>query len=308
MRAAIIDIGTNTFNLLVGERGPTLSILHSEERPVFLGQGGMEHGIIAEDAMERGMVVLREFARQAAEMGVERINAFGTSALRNARNAHVFVGRAREQLGIDITVIAGEKEADLILAGVRQAVSFTAKPMLVMDIGGGSIEFILATDRATMWKRSFELGMTRLRERFDPSDPLTIEEQFRIGQHLDHHLEPLWAVMDRHWPAALVGSAGSFDTLAAMVAAERGTTIEAGDRTFSFDHVAFDNAKERLLPMSRAERLLIPGLPAYRVDTIALAMLAIERVLMRGIGTLHWSRYALKEGAAMDAWLRPTMS
>ncbi len=195
-------------------------------------------------------------------------------------------------------MIGGEEEADLILAGAREAVHFGAKPMLVMDIGGGSIEFILATDKALMWKRSFELGMTRLLERFRPADPLSIEDQFRIGEHLDFHLEPLWAVMDRHWPAALVGTAGSFDTLAAMVAAERGSTIEAGDRTFTFDHVEFNSVKEHLMPMQRTDRLRVPGLPAYRVETITLAMLTIERVLMRGIGTIHWSRFALKEGAA----------
>ena len=110
--------------------------------------------------------------------------------------------------------------------------------------------------------------------------------------------------MDRHWPVALVGSAGSFDTLAAMVAAERGTTIEAGDRTFTFDHIAFEAMKDRLIRMPRAERLQVPGMPAYRVDTIVLAMLAIERVLMRGIGTIHWSRFALKEGAAFHELMR----
>lgn len=298
---AIIDIGTNTFNLLVCERMSGLRVVYSEERPVFLGQGGIEQGIITDEAMERGMVVLRAFANKARTMGAARITAFGTSALRSARNAGAFVHRVHQELGIPITVITGDEEAGLILQGVRHAVNFTAKPMLVMDIGGGSIEFILATDKALMWKRSFELGMTRLRERFHPSDPLTIEEQFRIGEHLDFHLEPLWAVMDRHWPAALVGSAGSFDTLAAMVAVERGTTIEAGDRTFNFDHVEFGTVMERLMGMSRAERSLIPGMPEYRVDTICLAMLTIERVLMRGIETLHWSRYALKEGAALSA-------
>ncbi len=296
---AIIDIGTNTFNLLVGERSGALRILHSEERPVFLGKGGIEQGLITEEAMQRGMTVLREFADTARDMGAEQTTAFGTSALRNARNAGVFVAQVREQLGIHITVITGDEEADMILAGVRHAVTFAAKPMLVMDIGGGSIEFMLATGKALMWKRSFELGMTRLRERFKPDDPLSIEEQFRIGEHLDFHLQPLWAIMDRHWPIALVGSAGSFDTLAEMVAAERGTTIDADDLTFTFGHIEFNSVKERLMPMQRAERLVVPGMPAYRVDTIGLALIAIERVLMRSIDTIHWSRYALKEGAVL---------
>jgi exopolyphosphatase/guanosine-5'-triphosphate,3'-diphosphate pyrophosphatase len=223
---------------------------------------------------------------------------FGTSALRNAWNAEDFTSRAKRELDIDITIIPGEEEADLILAGVRQAISFTGKPMLVMDIGGGSIEFILATDKATMWKRSFEIGATRLLERFSPADPLSIEEHFRIAAHLDARLEPLFAVMDRHWPAALVGSAGSFDTLAELVAVERGGTLTAGEHTMAFNSMEFDAIKEQLIGSTRAERAGMKAIPEYRVDTLPLALIAIERVLQHGIDELHWSKYALKEGAA----------
>lgn len=300
MRIAIIDLGTNTFNLLVAERDAvgTFRVLHSEEVPVFLGKGGIEKGLIATDAVERGLNALARFSATAKQLGAERITGFGTSALRNARNAPEFVSAAKERFGIDIQVIPGDEEAALILEGVRQAVTFTTKPMLVMDIGGGSIEFILATNNALMWKRSFELGVTRLRERFPGADPLSLEDQLRIGEHLDFHLEPLWAVMDRHWPTTLVGSAGSFDTLAAMVAGTERRSLSDEEITLPFTHIAFDALKDRLMGMDRAERLLVPGLPEHRVDTIPYALIAVERVLMRGITDLRWSRYALKEGAA----------
>ncbi|MBK9286935.1 MAG: phosphatase [Flavobacteriales bacterium] len=300
MRIAIIDLGTNTFNLLVAERDAngTLRVLHSEEVPVFLGKGGIEKGLIAADAFERGLNALERFSATGKQLGAERITGFGTSALRNARNAPAFVSAAKERFGFDIQVIPGDEEAALILEGVRQAVTFTTKPMLVMDIGGGSIEFILATNKALMWKRSFELGVTRLRERFQGTDPLSLEDQLRIGEHLDFHLEPLWAVMDRHWPTTLIGSAGSFDTLAAMVAGTEGRQQNDEEFALPFTHIAFDALKDRLMAMDRAERLLVPGLPEHRVDTIPYALIAVERVLMRGITDLHWSRYALKEGAA----------
>ena len=301
MRIAINDLGTNTFNLLVAETDPSLRLLHSEELGVFLGRGGIERGVIAPDAMERGLIASARLVRQAKELGAERITAIGTSALRNARNSAVFTERVREELGIDIHIIPGDEEADLILEGVRQAVPFGSKPMLVMDIGGGSIEFILATDRALMWKRSFELGVTRLRDRFDPADPLSLSEQLRIGAHLDAQLEPLWAMMDRHWPTTLVGSAGSFDTLAAMIAAERGGEPPGDAVTLAFTVHEFDALKERLLMLPREDRLLIPGLPEYRVDTLPLALIAIERVIAHGIEQLRWSRHALKEGAAVRA-------
>lgn len=299
MRAAIIDLGTNTFNLLVAERaGGSLRILHSSETPVFLGRGGIEKGVIAPDAAERGMSALREHVATAKAHGAEKITGFGTSALRNARNAADFLRRAKQELDLDITVIPGAEEAALILDGVRQAVAFGKQPMLVMDIGGGSIEFILATDKALMWKRSFELGVTRLRERFSPSDPIRVEEESRIAAHLDDQLAPLWNLLDVHGPAALVGSSGSFDSLARIIGAQRGIELPDDATSTEFTALEFSELKERIMVMSREERVGLPGLPAHRVDTIALALIAIERVLACGIERIIWSRYALKEGAA----------
>ncbi len=302
MPSAIIDLGTNTFNLLVFERTVVdgLRIIHAEERPVFLGRGGIEKGVITPEAMTRGLKVLAAFREIARTHGAERISGFGTSALRNARNANEFVQQALQDHGITITVIPGDQEAELILAGARQAVAFTAKPALVMDIGGGSIEFILATNKALMWKRSFELGVTRLRDRIPISDPITVEEEARIAAHLDDRLEALYAIIERHEPHLLIGSAGSFDSITAMIAAERGDTIASEDRTMTFAALEFDALKERLLRMDRGARMAQPGLPEYRVDTLPYALIAIERVLSTGgIRDMAWSRYALKEGAAV---------
>jgi exopolyphosphatase/pppGpp-phosphohydrolase len=104
--------------------------------------------------------------------------------------------------------------------------------------------------------------------------------------------------MDRHWPDTLVGSAGSFDTLAAMIVEGTGRGLGTNEVTLAFDHVAFDALKDRLMALPRSERAQVPGMPEHRVDTVCHALIAIERVLMRGITDLRWSRYALKEGAA----------
>ncbi|MBL7962947.1 MAG: hypothetical protein JNM31_03795 [Flavobacteriales bacterium] len=299
---AIIDLGTNTFNLLVfeGDADGKLHVLHSLELPVFLGRGGIERGVIADDAFARGMDALRMHVGTARGMGATHIRGFGTSALRNSANAGDFLRAAWNELALPIDVVPGEEEASLILDGVRQAVPFGARPMLVMDIGGGSIEFILATDKALMWKRSFELGVTRLRERIPLSDPPTVEEELRLAAHLDHHLEPLWAVIERHEPHVLVGSAGSFDSLARMVCAARGEALEQGTTALTFTAQEFDALKEQLMELDRSARLNMPGLPEHRVDTMAYALVAIDRVLLAGgIRDMLWSAYALKEGAAV---------
>ncbi|MBK9536672.1 MAG: hypothetical protein IPO10_16150 [Flavobacteriales bacterium] len=196
-------------------------------------------------------------------------------------------------------MISGNEEAELILAGVRQAVAFTRKPMLIMDIGGGSIEFILATDKALMWKRSFELGVTRLRDRIPVSDPITLSEEERIAQHLDDQLDPLYAIIERHEPHVLIGSAGSFDSLASIISTERHEPLLNDAKTMNFTALEFDALRDKLMRMTRTERLNVPGLPEHRVDTLPYALIAIDRVLTAGaIRELAWSKYALKEGAA----------
>jgi exopolyphosphatase/guanosine-5'-triphosphate,3'-diphosphate pyrophosphatase len=298
--SAIIDLGTNTFNLLVFTRDEQgLRVVHSVELPVFLGRGGVERGVIADDAFARGIAALEQHRAMALAHGATSIRGFGTSALRNASNGTRFVEEVRSKLGIPITIIPGEEEAGLILDGVRQAVRFTGRPALVMDIGGGSIEFILATDKALMWKQSYEVGTTRLRERMPLSEPCTLDEESRVAEHLDARLEALCAVIDRHEPHVLIGSAGSFDTLAAMVVAARGATLGPEATSLEFAAAEFDALKDRLMRMTRAERLRMPGLPEHRVDTILYALIATERVLQAGgIRDMIWSRYSLKEGAA----------
>ena len=302
MRIAIIDLGTNTFKLLVGERpqgrSTGLQVLHTEEVSVFLGRGGVEKGIITEEATARGMATLYALMAKAEELGAEQVRGFGTSALRNARNGKAFAEQVQAELSLTIDIIPGEEEAALILDGVRQAVPFGKKPMLVMDIGGGSTEFILATEKSLMWKHSFELGTTRLFERFPAIDPMGMDTQLRMAAHVDAQLEALWSVVDRHWPTILIGSAGSFDSIAAMIAFERGTAIGTDAMTLEFDTTEFDALKDKILATTRAEREVVPGLPAHRVDTIIPALMLIERVLLHGIEHLRWSKYSLKEGAA----------
>ncbi len=297
---AIVDLGTNTFKLLVCDRADGgLRVIHREELPVYLGRGGIEQGMIAAEAMERGMAALRSFRATALSHGLHTLQGFGTSALRNARNADAFVQRAKAELDIDISIIPGEEEAALILDGVRQAVTLDETPALIMDIGGGSTEFIIATADAMHWKRSFEVGVTRLLERFPVKDPMTGAEEAPITQHLTAHLGPLRDALDRYKPNLLIGSAGSFDTLAAMIAAQQREILSPERTSIRFTLEAFVELKDRLMCMDRSARLQVPGLPEHRVDTIPYALLQIAHVLeVGGMPALAWSRYALKEGAA----------
>ena len=305
MPRAIIDLGTNTFNLLVfdpdrssaGQIG--LKIIHQEEIPVFLGKDGLERGVIGREAFDRGLAALDRIMLIVRSQGLSEAKGFGCSTFRNAANAKDLI-RAAAERGIRIEVVAGSEEAAIILEGVRLAVPFTSKPALVMDIGGGSIEFILATNKALMWKQSFEIGVTRIRERIPIGEPIGVDEEMRIAEFFDAQLEPLWQIIDRHEPHLLIGSAGSFESIATMLGATVNGPIQSDQRSYSFTTDRFDDLKDRLFRLSREERSNFPGLPAHRIDTMIYAMVAIDRVVVAsGIREMAWSRYSLKEGAAI---------
>ena len=299
---AVVDLGTNTFNLLIAEmRGDELFVVHSEDVGVGLGKGGIEKGAIASDAFERGINTLIRFRETADEHGVTSINGYGTSMLRNASNGRQFRDEALKQAQIPITIIKGTDEAGYIIEGVRQAVQFGKKPSLVIDIGGGSTEFILATKDAILWKHSFEIGTTRLLERVAMSDRITMDEQLRMSEHIEMQLGLLWGAIEKHHPNTLVGSAGSFDTIADMVLAKRGESASDDRINLEFRPDEFHDVMEDLLSLSRSERSNYPGLPDYRIDTIIPSLLIIDTVLQKGITRIWWSRYSLKEGAAWRA-------
>ena len=177
MITAILDFGTNTFNLLIAERKERgFSILHTSKQPVKLGKGGIQANRIAPDAKERGFVAIQNLMEIIALYDVDEIRAFATSAIRNAANGEKFTEDVYRKFGFRVRVIPGEREAELIYKGVRQAVSFDETNMMILDIGGGSNEFIICNIKGIVWKHSFELGMARLMELFTLSDPITSEE------------------------------------------------------------------------------------------------------------------------------------
>jgi len=227
-------------------------------------------------------------------------------------------------------VIKGTDEAGYIVDGVRQAVPFGKKPALIIDIGGGSVEFIMASQAAILWKHSFELGTTRLLERIGMSDPISMPEQLRMSEHLHVQLSLLWRMMEKHRPNVLVGSAGSFDSLAEMVhcllrqarpyriglAQDDNNAEESQEaQSNSFDELItsafspneFYAIMDLLMPIQHSERLSYPGLPPYRVDTIIPALVIIDVVLQHDISQIHWSRYSMKEGVAWYTLVKGTI-
>ena len=299
MKKAIIDLGTNTFHLMIFEGA---EILFKSSIAAKIGMGGINKGYITEDGINRGIDVLKIFKKKLDEHQVSLANtfAFGTSAIRNANNQTEFLDKVKINTGIDISVIDGDKEAELIYMGVSKAVKIE-KTSLIVDIGGGSVEFILCNPEKILWMRSFEIGGQRLIERFMKKDPISSSEINRLEEYLRMELLPLTNAIHQYQPDVLIGSSGSFDTLNDMLFWNKTNDIAPSDLTgFDYPIEEFWNAFESLVFASREERMALGGMIPLRVDMIVVAACLIKYLIISyGIKEIKISKYALKEGAML---------
>jgi exopolyphosphatase/guanosine-5'-triphosphate,3'-diphosphate pyrophosphatase len=303
LRIAIIDLGTNTFNLLiVGFENNITTRIHTSKNAVKLGEGGFSEKVIREDAFKRGLLAFGEHMEVAKSMGCERVYAFATSAIRGASNGKEFIKTIYQQFKVKVDVINGDREAELIYQGVRSSGVLTEERMLIMDIGGGSTEFIIADQYRVYWKESFMLGAARVLENFTPSDPIKQVEISIIENHLRLAAENMFVAVEQFPVTALVGSSGSFDSIVDMIKASRGQEPNSEMERFNAISINdYETIHHRVINSTREERLNIPGLIPLRVDFIVIASIFIQLVMREcGIRQLWQSGYALKEGVVTE--------
>lgn len=296
MPTAIIDLGTNTFHLLIFEGE---NILFKESIPAKIGKGGISQGVISEEGILRALNVLNTFRKEIDNQGVslDKVFAVGTSAIRNAGNKDEFVERVLDETGIKIQVISGEEEAELISLGVKKAMSIS-ETSLIIDIGGGSVEFVICNDEKIFWKHSFEIGGQRLMDKFMKSDPISMRSVQMMDDFFREKLLPLANACHQYAPKVLIGSSGSFDTLIDMqYMKEKGNLPTNDEVSFEYSVEEFYRAYDELIFKNHAERMQIAGMIELRVDMIVVAMCLIRFVVQSlEIQQIKVSSYALKEG------------
>ena len=310
-RLALIDMGTNTFHLLIVELpvapGQPPHELVRTKAGVRLGEGGISQGEIAPEPYARALHTLAGFKEEMELHGVTRVRATATSAMRVARNGPDLVRDISERFGIEVEVIAGGREAELIWRGVREAVPLGPERHLLMDIGGGSVEFILANDHEIFWKQSFEIGAQRLLDQFfpDPSGILPAASLAAEQAYFDTVLAPMVAAVQELKPVGLVGASGSFDSLADMQLGRLRTEKELPPRT-ELALSSFQASYAHLLSRDHAQRLALPGILPMRADMLVVAAVLIDWVLgITGITRLQTSAFALKEGLLAEMLEKP---
>jgi len=299
---AVIDIGTNTINLLIAsQQGGKLVSNRFERIPAHLGRGGMQQGVLTPEAMGRGLDALRTHLATCKEKGVEIAKTTATSAVRSCSNGQVFVDRVFKELGLAIEIISGDREAELIWKGVRLTGLLDSGPAIIMDVGGGSTEFILADALEIVWKKSYMLGVTRLRERFEASDPFTAQQEVDMRTVIHQELHELWSHLDQHPCDRLIGASGSFNSVSMMLAGAGKESI--ADIHEPIDIAAYDALSQRLRSSNEESRRAYPGLVPDRVKTMPYSALLMDVVIdsMPAL-EMHRSSYALKEGLLSEVF------
>ncbi|MDR3235192.1 MAG: hypothetical protein LBT48_00490 [Prevotellaceae bacterium] len=288
-------MGTNVYNLLLAEVSNGMwTRVHEMKQPARLGDGGLGGGMLTEQAFRSAAHAMSQLTAQlAAWGGAEKTYALATSAVREAKNGVDFAQFIEKEYHISVQIISGDREAELICKGIRQGAPLTGEPVLMLDIGGGSNEFIIANDKEMFWKQSFPLGMARLLEKFKPSNPITAQETTCVQQYLDAALDALWKALEPYKITTLVGSSGSFDTYRAMLAAH---TADA-EPSYPIAPDDFNALYAALLHSAAEERRAMKGMTPVRVDFIVLAVIFTHLVIRKAhITNILQCSYSLKEG------------
>jgi exopolyphosphatase / guanosine-5'-triphosphate,3'-diphosphate pyrophosphatase len=285
-RVAAVDCGTNSIRLLIadvdGEGAEAkLTDVVREMRVVRLGQGVDATGELAQEALDRTFAAAADYAALIRDHGAGKVRFVATSATRDARNRQVFVDGIRELLGVEPEVITGDEEAALSFAGASSVLpSRGADPVLVVDLGGGSTEFVLGDSNGVIAAKSVDVGCVRMTERHLRNDPPSPEQIAAAEADVDDAITRAGLAVPLERTTAVVGVAGSVTTITAhalrlpeyIPAAIHGTELPLG---------VISDACTELLEMPRAARAGLPYMHPGRVDVIGAGGLVWRRVLER---------------------------
>lgn len=302
MRLAAIDVGSNSLHMVIAdlEPGGQLKVVDRVKEVARLGRRAFSTGRLGAPAMDLALHTLSNFRRLAEVRQVDRIRAIATSAVREARNRAEFLRRIRRSTGLRVEVISGAEEARMIFAAARYALGLDGGPHLLLDVGGGSVELVLARDREAVWMHSVPLGVWRLTERFLHDDPPSRRQVARLERHLEQVLGGPLREARRAGVARVIGTSGTVNSLIAMVCAARGDHC-AKLHGAAASAVEIARLRRRLLARESAERERLPGADAKRSDLLPAAAVLADYVLAASAaGELAACSWALREGVLLE--------
>ena len=295
-RIAVIDLGSNTFHLLICEidKNGSWITLHKEREYVKLADGAMD--MIDENGVQRAIETMTRFRHLIQEYQVKRTRAIGTAVLRESRNGLEVADKISSITGISIEIIDGHQEARYILNGIRSALPNLDHYGLIMDIGGGSVEFILFKDEEIAFEESFKIGVAILYRMYHRSDPISDAEIHQLEQELENQLTSLKEALIKTSTYYLIGASGSFEVLNDVLP-RKATSTHWSELEIS----GIVNVLERVIHADLDDRKRMPEIPPERVDYIVVAYLLIRYLIkMTPPQKLFYCDFAMKEGVVEE--------
>ena len=298
-----MDLGTNTFHLLIVEGSPIdfKEIVH-EQQAVKLGEGGINKGLIQPAAFERGIKTMQQYQQLILNQNVEQVRAMATSALRSAANGKDFIKEVKEKTNIDVEIIDGDAEAGYIYKGVKAGGCLSEQNSLIVDIGGGSVEFIICNNKHIHWKQSFEIGAARLMDKFHRTDPIPPESINALNIYLNDCLKDLLSAASNYPIGNLIGSSGVFESYAEVIELSKDNPFDLKKtNNYIFDQTCLLALIEKIVLSTHQDREITKGILPIRVDMIVTASLLTRFIIEKlKIAKVQMSTNSLKEGVLAE--------
>lgn len=300
-RIAAIDLGTNSFHSVlvdIYDDGSFYTIDRFKEMVLLSEKGVGNH--LSEGAMDRGIAALQKIKTLCDHQNVDLILAYATSAIREADNGGDFIQRAIDEVGLKINAIPGRLEAEMIGYAIRHAVKIDESPVLMMDVGGGSTEFLIGNINSTWFVTSLKVGVARMASRFITTDPVSDAEISQLRHHFSEQLKAVTQAQEANRVDLLIGSSGTMENIAQMIARMQGESPSLSLNELEFSAEQFFKLYKKIIPMDRKRRAKVKGLEEKRVDLIVPGLVLVDFVIRNyGISRVKISDQALREGIVL---------
>ncbi len=307
---AAIDIGTNSIHMVVARVDPKLpafTIIAKEKDTVRLGERDPKTGNLTPEAMDRAIAALERCQELASSLNVDRIIAVATSAVREAPNGRNFLQTISSRLDLYVDLISGVEEARRIYLGVLSAIEFEERPHIIIDIGGGSTEIILADDRDARFLSSTKIGAVRLTEDLVNSDPISSEDFKNLRAHirgmLERPIDRLRSELREDEVPRMIGTSGTIETLATIDALNKFDSVPNPLNGYEISYKDIKDIVESLANMDYSQRFAIPGISDKRAEIIlAGATILLEAMTLLKSDSLVICERSLREGIIVN-WM-----
>ena len=304
VRIAALDLGSNSFHLLVADvraDGSFVPVLREKEM-LRLGDVVARTGQVTDEAADLALETVRRFCSLAEAAGVTEVVACATSAIREADNGAELVARFEADTGIDVRVISGREEAALIFRAVQASVLIDPGPALCLDLGGGSLEVVVGDASTLSWSTSLKLGVARLNAELVRSDPPKGGDLRRLRKRIAGELSAVAVEVAELRPRLLVGTSGTFCDLARLAAVRETGAVPISVNQLHVSRSSLEGVHDELVSLTASQRRRLPGLDARRAEMVpAGAVLALVALELFGFEELVVGEWALREGMVLDA-------